>query len=92
MMTAQHTPSRIEVYWDESDSAMPGWAYRLTYGADHQESGAAEDFGGVDPDEQGLAGAVAAIAHLCGVSIDRDSVAVDDAEGGSAIWHDPETL
>ena len=70
------------IYWDSQDPNNEGWAYRLFYDDEHQESGP------FDWEEDGdLAEGVVELLHQNGISILVGEVANEPRiDGGYATW------
>ena len=73
--------TKIEIYWDAQDRTNEGWVLRTTYSDGHRES---------DPYDASsdacLSDCIIDAAHREGTTITSDDVAVEDRDGGYAIW------
>tara|TARA_Y100000310_G_C20612916_1_gene778976 strand:- start:411 stop:680 length:270 start_codon:yes stop_codon:yes gene_type:complete len=81
------TIAKLEIYWDSQDSNNEGWAERITYNDDHQESGELSWPLADDAKGSALADAVVNLAFLNDLVIASDDVGVEAADGGHA-WHE----
>lgn len=75
---------RVEIFWDDQDSADEGWAYRVHYTDGHEESGACSSG---DPNDA-IGDLAAAVASDLPDGVDAQTLpweAMKDAKGWTAI-------
>ena len=92
MTTETRTIRELTIYWDAQDPKNEGWAYRVTYTDEHEESGQ-WDWLDTDNASRGeLADSMVELAYQYGLEIDTDSVHANAlTDGGFATWLAPET-
>jgi hypothetical protein len=84
-MTTTDTITRAELYWDDADPMNEGWAYRLHF-ADGREESAAYGTAWCCLTNAELPAAMVYILREFGVFIAEGDVAVEDRDGGYAIY------
>jgi len=79
-------PSRVLIYWDDSDPENRGWAYKLEWPNGEVESGADYDLP-VLCNATDMQTAVQDLAYRNGRYVDLDDIMADpDLDGGFAEW------
>lgn len=79
----------VEIYWDTTNPGYEGWDYRVRYHDGHEETGAYDGVHDAD-DGSELVAAVQEIGWDFGLDedddIDAGAVAVENVNGGHAVW------